>query len=234
MLFNIQRRAETGSTNDDVKKAAEEGAAEGYVVHALKQSSGRGRGGRLWQSPAGNLYFSVLLRPQIPRKDWGLYSFVFALAVSDALGALLPQALVEHKWPNDVLVNGKKISGILLEAGEGWLVAGVGLNVWGMPENPQYPVTCLAEEKAQTKELNIILDKVLEALDRWYGTMNAEGFAPIRAGWLKSARKGDMKVRLSKEVAIQGRFADLDSTGHLRLTLADGLERVISTGDVFF
>ncbi len=234
MLFTISSLAETGSTNDDVKKVAEKGAAEGTVIWALKQKAGRGRGGRLWQSPEGNLYFSVLLRPALPAEEWGLYSFVFALAVSDAVGAFLPSSPIELKWPNDVLVGGKKICGILLEAVEGGLVAGVGINVLHVPRDPHYPVTSLAQEKAETKDLKIILDKVLESLGFWCGRLNAEGFAPIRENWLKWARKGDMTVKISKGIEIRGRFADLDSKGNLCLTLEGGTARSISTGDVFF
>jgi len=234
MIFNISCLSETGSTNDDVRKAAENGAAEGHVVWALKQKAGRGRGGRLWQSPEGNLYFSVLLRPALPAEDWGLYSFVFALAVSDAVGAFLPSSPIELKWPNDVLVGGQKICGILLEAVEGGLVAGVGINVSHVPENPHYPVTSLAQERAEITGLKTILDKVLESLNFWCGRLTAEGFAPVRENWLKRARKGDMTVRISKGIEIRGRFADLDVRGNLCLTLEGGKRQTISTGDVFF
>ncbi len=237
MLFDIHCLEETGSTNDDVKQAADKGAAEGTVVWALRQSAGRGRGGRRWQSPEGNLYFSILLRPEIPLKRRGLYSFVIALAVSDVLQDLVPESTVELKWPNDVLVNGKKIAGILLEGGEGWLVAGIGVNVMHHPDNPLYPVTSFAQEKAAIKDLRVVLDRVLEALGNWYERMNAEGFAPIREAWLSRARKGIMKVRLpngTEDAEIQGRFADLDNEGNLCLILADGSLKTISTGDVFF
>lgn len=233
MKFDIRRLDTTVSTNDDVKWAAESDAAEGVVVWALQQSAGRGRQGRLWKSPAGNLYCSVLLRPKTALRDWGRYSFVAALAICDAVRGLLPDATVELKWPNDVLVNGKKICGILLESGEGWLVVGMGLNVRHVPENPLYPVTSLLAENAVVPELEAVLGKVLEALGLWYDRLNTEGFASVRAAWLSFARKGPMRVRLP-DGEIQGEFADLDENGNLRLLLANGTEKSISTGDVFF
>ncbi len=233
MKFSVRRVATTSSTNDDVKVAAETGAAEGLVVWALRQEAGRGRQGRTWQSPEGNLYFSMLLRPPVPKRAWGNYSFVAGLAVAEVVRGFLPHAKVELKWPNDVLVGGKKISGILLEAGEGWLVAGIGLNVQKMPENPMYPATSLMDEGAALPELEEILNKALAAFGTVYEQMNKEGFAPIRAAWLKSAKKGAMRVRLpSLDNELTGEFADLDDEGNLVLRLADGEVRKISAGDV--
>ena len=104
----------TESTNDDVKLAAEAGIPEGLVIWAAQQRGGRGRYGRAWFSPQGNLYFSVLLRPICDRHDYGKLTFVAALAVEEAVRKVLPHRPIELKWPNDVLVGGKKISGILL------------------------------------------------------------------------------------------------------------------------
>ncbi|MDR3423749.1 MAG: biotin--[acetyl-CoA-carboxylase] ligase [Alphaproteobacteria bacterium] len=282
MRFDIRRLETTASTNDDAKQAAENGAAEGLVVWALRQSAGRGRQGRVWESPEGNLYCSVLLHPPAPVREWGRYSFVAALALYEAVefyvngSTRLPSALrggigegggsaqaavemikiapsrtpppptpslkgrgilsakpVELKWPNDILVDGKKISGILLESGEGWLVVGMGLNVRHVPENPLYPVTCLAAETGDVPSLEEILTKILESLAAWYQLINTEGFASLRAAWLAHARKGVLRVRLPQE-EIQGQFVDLDRDGNLRLLLADGRERTISAGDVFF
>ncbi|MDD5586680.1 MAG: biotin--[acetyl-CoA-carboxylase] ligase [Alphaproteobacteria bacterium] len=142
----------TASTNEDAKKAAAAGEAEGLVVQALRQTAGRGRQGRSWDSPKGNLYASVLLRPRCSPQETGLYSFVAALAVYDCVRAFLPQADIRLKWPNDVLANGKKISGVLLEAAPAengkieWLVIGVGINASHHPENGLYPATSLRKE----------------------------------------------------------------------------------------
>jgi len=127
----------------------------------------------------------------------------------------------------------KKISGILLEAGEGYLVIGMGLNVLNLPENPLYPTTSLASETTTPPPLETVLNKILVALGNWCDTADTQSFAPIRAAWLSHARKGPMRVRLPNG-EIQGQFADLDVDGNLRLLLPDGTERSISTGDVFF
>ncbi|MGB9153218.1 MAG: biotin--[acetyl-CoA-carboxylase] ligase [Alphaproteobacteria bacterium] len=237
MKFDIRTLETTVSTNDDVKQAAETGAAEGLVIQALQQSGGRGRQGRQWQSPVGNLYFSVLLRPKVALRDYARYSFIAALAIGDTIRGYLSEASVELKWPNDVLVGGKKISGILLEAGDGWLVVGMGINVLHTPENPLYPATSLVAEMGAAPSLDVVLGKILESLSYWIDTADNQGFAPIRTAWLSHARKGAMRIRQPRGEdgnEIHGEFVDLDTEGNLRLRLPDGTERSISTGDVFF
>jgi BirA family biotin operon repressor/biotin-[acetyl-CoA-carboxylase] ligase len=236
MKFDIRRLETTESTNDDARKAAETGTAEGLAIWALEQKSGRGRRGRPWQSPPGNLYCSVLLRPELEVKNFGFYSFIVALAISDVVRGLLPDAIVELKWPNDVLVGGKKISGILLESGttqgQGWLVIGMGVNVRHFPENPLYPVTSLMAEGIEPPPLEDMLQLLLRTLGNWCDILKNLGFPPVRAAWLDRARKGKMLARLPDQ-EIAGTFGDLDNQGNLRLILPDGTERCITTGDVF-
>jgi len=234
MQFDIRQIAETASTNDDVRAAAEQGAAEGIVIWALSQKSGRGRDGRVWQSPEGNLYFSVLLRPKCEARDFGQYSFVASLAIGEALAGFLPQARIELKWPNDVLVEGKKISGILLEAGEGFLIAGMGVNVAVTPDNPLYPATSLRGQCAYIP-IETALSAILEKLDFWAEKLAVEGFAPIRAAWLAMAKKGPMQARLPRQQAkINGEFGGLDEAGNLILILPDQTRQIIVSADIFF
>jgi len=218
----------TESTNDDAKKAAENGAAQGTVFWALQQKAGRGRHGRAWESPEGNLYFSMILRPKVSVSEWGKYGMLASLAVAEALQL----AEIQLKWPNDVLVRGKKISGILLEAGEGWLVIGIGINVASCPAAPLYPATCIAEECGSC-QLKSLLLQVLEAVSKWSDLFDLKGFACVRDAWLGLARKGDMRVRLPQG-EISGRFAGVDDNGNLLLLAQDGGKRVIHTADVFF
>ena len=232
MKFDIRQLDVTASTNDEAKNAAEGGAPEGTVVWALEQQAGRGRQGRVWSSPRGNLYCSILLRPEIPVREWGKYSFVVGLALYETVAFYLNKK-IELKWPNDVLVEGRKISGILLESGENWLVAGMGLNVLHVPENPIYSVTSLAMETPHMPLLETVLTKLLDRLDHWYGCLNQTGFAPIRHAWLERARKGNLRVR-QPQGDIEGQFADLDPDGNLCLILKDGTQKTFSTGDVFF
>lgn len=228
----VRELAITGSTNDDAKRAAEAGEPEGLVFRALRQTAGRGRHGRTWESPEGNLYCSLLLRPSGQKKDIGQYSFVASLALCDTVREHAPKASITLKWPNDVLLNGKKVSGILLESGEGWLVCGMGLNFQHHPENALYPATSLAAEGAAKTELKSVLDMLLARFAHWYGIMQSKGFAPIRDAWLAHAEKRRMTVKLP-DGAVEGVFAGLDANGALRLRLADGAERAIATGDVF-
>ncbi len=277
-FFRLRQVAVTASTNEDAKQAAIDGEAEGLVVQALRQTAGRGRQGRVWESPEGNLYMSVLLRPACGPQAAGHYSFVAALAVFDTVRAFLPQAEVLLKWPNDVLVNGKKISGLLLEAAPvengrmDWLVLGIGVNVLHHPENALYPTTSLAAEQGRPRSsplegearwgvgsvgdvvassapagrdlppnpppqggraLSAVLEELLCALDRWRRVLEAEGFAPVRAAWLARARTGALTIRLPQE-SFDGTFVGLDGNGCLIVRLANGAERTIAAGDVFF
>lgn len=234
--WRIQKLEETASTNDDAKRAAETGEPEGLVIWALRQTAGKGRQERKWETPQGNLACSIILRPAKGPEIYGAYSFVAALAVHEVMKSKLnkvPTRKIELKWPNDVLVEGKKISGILLEAGQGWLVAGIGINVEHHPQNPSYPTTSLYEEGAAPEPLENILNHLLERVNHWSTTLNAEGFDPIRATWLEHARKGAITAKLREET-LNGEFLGLDSRGALRLRLENGAERVISTGDVYF
>lgn len=228
----------TPSTNADAIRAAESGEAEGLVIQALRQTAGKGRRGRTWESPEGNVYASALLRPRCPAEQAGYCGFAAALAIYDAVRAFLPDADIKLKWPNDVLVSGKKISGILLEAAPvengiiEWLVVGVGVNVLHHPELALYPATSLKAEGADIS-VQQVLGEFLRGLSHWKERLQREGFAAIREAWLAKAKTGKMVVRQSGE-DIEGTFSGIDLTGHLILKLADGSERIISTGDAFF
>lgn len=237
-FFRVRVLDVTSSTNEDVKQAAMAGEPEGLVLKAKRQTAGKGRQGRVWESPEGNLYVSVLLRPQCAAQESGLFSFVTALAVHEAVLKVLPQADVKLKWPNDVLVNGKKIGGILLESSGAekdrveWLVIGVGINVSSHPEGTLYPTTSLAAEGGQV-ELDDVLEAFLNGLDHWRLTLRHDGFRHVRRSWLAQAQAGAMRVRLSDE-EICGQFGGIDEKGRLILRLANGAEQAIEAGDVFF
>lgn len=231
LCWRIHKLDTTASTNDDARRAAESGAGEGYVVIAVRQTAGRGRYDRVWDSPAGNLYASVLLQPKDMPQSASLYSFVAALAVSDVVANVVPQADIKLKWPNDVLVDGRKISGILLEVIGQTLVVGIGINVAQHPDAALYPATSLAGEGATHSDLDALLDCILARLGHWHDVIQTGGFAPIRAAWLARAQTGRLHVRLPQGI-LQGDFAGLDEYGGLRLLLADGTERTIVAGDI--
>lgn len=237
-FFHLHRLDECGSTNDLAKQMAGEGAPEGTLVCALRQNAGRGRRGRAWSSEPGNLACSLVLRPGLPAGQAALTSFVAAIAVGETVSALVP-GKVTLKWPNDVLVDGAKISGILLEseAGRGgsvdWLVLGVGINVRHFPAEALYPATSLLAAGA-----DVTVDQVLTAyagaLQAWYHRFLTQGFAPIRAAWLNAAQGlgGAVTVRLHDET-FTGRLIDMDDEGVLLVDTGGAMRRV-TTGDVFF
>ena len=235
----IARDAVT-STNDEAKAFAAKGAPEGTLVWARTQSAGRGRHGRPWQSPAGNLYMSLVLRPDCPPSKAAQIGFVAALAVASAIGPRLPRdTALRLKWPNDVLVDGRKISGILVESGTtrpdavDWLVLGIGLNVSHAPATAAYPATALAEH-CRPVALETMLEDLVEAIDREVRAWRSEGFGPVRARWLAQAfRKGEDVVVRYDDGERAGRFVDLDRDGGLVLETGAGQRAVLSYGAVF-
>ncbi len=233
---------ETSSTNDEAARRAAEGAPDGTVVWARRQSAGRGRRGRNWISPEGNLYCSVVMRPGVPLARAAGLSLVAAVAVGDMVAAYLPGRKVEHKWPNDILVDGAKIAGILLEASGAagaraadWVVVGCGVNLAVHPAGEGLSATDLARERGAPVDAGEALAALLESLRLWRGRWETAGIRPVREAWLARARGlgGPILVRLPRE-EIEGRFEGLDETGALLLRLADTTLRTISAGDVFF
>jgi len=226
-----------GSTNEEAKRLARAGAVEGTLVWARQQISGRGRRGREWVSPPGNLYLSIVLRPEAAQARHGELGFVAALAIGETVGAFLP-ALVElrYKWPNDVLIGGRKTSGILLEneSGEDWLILGVGINVAHHPEGTETPATSLLAEGAPDATVESVLERFARAFLVWVNRWVDDGFRPIRAAWMSRAlgRNENIRVRLPNET-LEGRFVDLDETGALLVETAAGQRRIIRAGEVY-
>ena len=178
---------ETDSTNSEARRRAEAGAPDGLAVVARRQTTGRGRRGRRWESPEGNLYVSLLLRPDRPLAEAALLSFVAAVALGEAVAAMLPpEAPIAFKWPNDLLVGGAKCAGMLLEssaAGAGrldWLIVGVGVNLASHPEGLPYPATDLAAAGAPAPTPDAALETFLERFAHWRDIWSRRGFAPVR------------------------------------------------------
>jgi BirA family transcriptional regulator, biotin operon repressor / biotin---[acetyl-CoA-carboxylase] ligase len=229
------------STMTEARRLAAAGAPEGTIVWALEQTAGRGRRGRSWSSPPGNLYASVLLRPDCGVAAAAQLGFVAALAVAEAARAVLPpRATVTHKWPNDVLVDGRKLSGILLESrtrpsGElAWVVVGIGINLATAPDGAHYPTAALARLAGRVVAPAEMLERLAPRLLFWYRHWDAgAGFAAVRQAWLRAAKGvgAPIRVRLERE-ELEGRFAGLDDDGALLLDLTSGRRR-ITAGDVF-
>lgn len=228
------------STNSEAMRRAEEGAEDGTLVWAREQTRGRGRRGRDWQCLPGNLFFSLVLRPDCTVQEAAQLGFVAAVALGDAIGSVAPPMIeVRYKWPNDVLLNDRKGAGILLESrvAEGaleWLILGVGVNVAGHPKDLEPPATSLAFEGAPPDLTAVAL---LEAFARHFMARTNrwldDGFAPIRQAWIDHASGlGEtVRVALPRET-LEGRFEALDENGALVLALPDGRRRTITAGDV--
>lgn len=239
-FFTLVERGRVTSSSDVAKDLAAAGAPEGTLVWVREQTAGRGRYGRDWTSPPGNLYLSLVLRPGCSAAEAAQLGWLAAVAVGEAIASLIgPSAEVRHKWPNDVLVGGHKIAGILLESASGedwpidWLVIGIGLNVAHHPEAARHPATDLAAEDARVSVEDALV-ALANALAPWYRRWRREGFAPVRAAWLGRAwRFGQpIEARLEHET-IAGVFEGVNDTGGLILRLKSGEARTISYGEVF-
>lgn len=230
-----------GSTNDEAMARADEGLPLPLWVTAERQLKGRGRLGTEWDSEPGNLYASLALKlatlrnlPQLP--------LLAAVALHDALVERLAVAArhLAIKWPNDILFDGRKISGILAESragndGTAIAVIGMGINLTHHPSATRYPATDLATEGIDLSagDLFARLDRAMaERLDGWAG---GEGFGTIRKAWLDRVYGlGEpIEVRLQGET-LSGLFEGMDEAGRLMLRQRDGNIRPVSAGDVFF
>tara|TARA_R110000868_G_scaffold95751_4_gene263246 strand:- start:8850 stop:9596 length:747 start_codon:yes stop_codon:yes gene_type:complete len=239
-LPRIEWLEETGSTNAEVRSRALEGERGPLWIAARRQTAGRGRRERVWQGLEGNLFATGLYVLDRPPAQAAELSFVTALAVAGVCDAGLgdPER-TRLKWPNDVLVDGRKVSGILLESGMApggglWLAVGVGINVRQSPADLGRPVTSLAESGA-TLTREAALDALVAAFTRAYDLWLREGFGAIRDQWLVRAHGlGEPCVAQLAQERLTGIFADLGPDGALRLDMASGQRRYISAGEVFF
>ena len=217
------------STMDEAQALARAGAPDGTVVVARRQSSARGRQGRAWVSPEGNLYVSVLLRPGLSAARMAELGFAVALAVADAVDAALGDARAQLKWPNDVLVDGAKVAGILVElAQEGAAVVGVGVNVVHHPESVPYPATSL-QACGGAVETEAVLAALLTALELRLTLWLTEGFALLRGAWLARGPAYGEMIRLRRGEAIsEGCYLGLDTDGALLIRTDAGPQRVVA------
>lgn len=230
------------STNLQVRKKAEAGDAEGAVVVADQQLAGRGRLGRHWASPAGvNLYSSFLLRPQIPVQQAPQLTFLSAVAVVDTLESVC-QLSAEVKWPNDILVKGAKIAGLLNEMNAeteriNYVVLGIGINLnmtaEQFPPELNYPATSVLLETGRPVVRAAFLRELLQRLDFYYCEFLRQGFAPIRLRWEQLCPVINRRVMVDGGAyGMTGTVVGLDPDGALRLQLDSGhIERILA-GDV--
>ena len=234
--YRLAAFEEIDSTNAEALRRVEKGDGPGTVIWARRQTAGRGRRGRQWQSPAGNLY-ATLIAALPPDGEPGHLAFLAALAAGEAVGASLPPGRhLSYKWPNDLMLEGAKLGGILIEAGRTpdgatLYAVGLGINVASAPDGAAY----LDATGARTT-VEQLLFAVCRAYARWMEVWSARGFAPLRAAWLAGAHGlgGAVTVRFPDGSAAHGLFRDIDERGALLLDQPEAGTRRIAAGEVFF
>lgn len=227
------------STNAEALRRIEAGAQPIEVIWAREQTAGRGRDGRSWVSPPGNLYATFVVRAE-PGRPSPQLAFVAALAAGDAILALCaPPCDLRYKWPNDILISGRKAAGILIECSTGKrghdrLAIGIGINVEHVPDGTAWPATCLRAETGAAVTVEALLERLAETFAARLESWRKEGFPRLRADWMARAfGVGErLSARLPGGAVYDGTFHELDPDGALVLDLgAQGL-RSIPAGEV--
>lgn len=244
--YRLNEKTQTGSTNADCLEAAVEGEPGGLWIRARTQTAGRGSRGRDWVSEPGNLFASLLLDVPADAKHLSTLTFVTSLAVADSVDVLGSELAARHverpgvslKWPNDVLLNGRKLAGILLEShrigGRAVVIVGIGVNCVSHPHQTNYPATSLRNagfELDAGQVLEVLAAQFHQRLAQWdWG----RGFASIRADWLaRAAGVGEeIETRIGGETR-RGVFETIDETGLLILQATSGGRQEISVADIF-
>jgi BirA family biotin operon repressor/biotin-[acetyl-CoA-carboxylase] ligase len=237
----IEALEEVDSTNAEARRRAEAGDRGPLWITAKRQTAGRGRRGRTWETGAGNLAATYLAHTDKPPAEAAQISFVAALAVADLAVAYVPATLVSLKWPNDPMIAGRKAAGILVESGAHpagglWLAVGCGVNLATPPDAAERAATAFAEHMRAPPPAPLdALTVLAEAFERWRGLWERLGFAPIAEAWTAKAHGlGETCTARLPGETIQGVAEGLDGDGALRLRTAPGVVRRITAGDVFF
>jgi BirA family transcriptional regulator, biotin operon repressor / biotin---[acetyl-CoA-carboxylase] ligase len=239
--YRLIKLIDIDGTNAEAKRVALSGVDlthESIVVWAETQTAGRGRRGREWISPKGNLYCSLLFNPKCCASDAGQLGLVASLALQRFISRFTNH--VECKWPNDVLIQGQKVSGLLMETEANskgdltWLVLGVGVNISHHPEDMPFPATSLFAVGQEGITVAQMLEGFICEMDQLLSEWRKTGFSATRTEWLSVAAglNQDITVRLPNDT-LSGVFAGLDTNGALILDGPDGFQ-TINSGDVFF
>ncbi|GJL91050.1 biotin--[acetyl-CoA-carboxylase] ligase [Hyphococcus sp.] len=222
------------STSLEAKRWANDGGGGPRWFLALTQTAGYGRRERAWEQRAGDFAATLLMRAEETSETLGQISFVAALALASVFDELMPEDKIALKWPNDVLIEGGKGAGILLENLGATILIGIGVNIVSKPEGLAYKTARLIDHTPSAPPPTALAARLDEHFWRYYGQWRKEGFTPIRAAWLARAAglNQPITVRLPNE-EINGVFGGIDETGALILRL-DARTRTIAAGEVFF
>ena len=235
----IIRFGEIDSTNEEARRRAADSEIGPCWLVTESQTAGRGRLGRAWTSPRGNLFTTALLPYPRPPAEAALACFSAGLAVLDAARSVdVDVGRAKLKWPNDVLVGNAKLCGILIETGQLhgqlWMAAGFGVNVEVAPERPDRPTVCLADMTGGT---GLTAARLLTALDMAFRarlrSLLVDGFEPTRADWLAHAAHLGSRVELMPAKGrVEGVMTGLAQDGALIVRLADGAETHVRAGEI--
>jgi BirA family biotin operon repressor/biotin-[acetyl-CoA-carboxylase] ligase len=233
--------AEIDSTNAEARRRIAAGAAVPTVIHADRQTAGVGRRGRVWQSPAGNISCTIMQPLLGGLASVGQRSYIYGTAIARAANRFLPQPNAKTKWPNDVMIDGRKLAGVLLETSAApdeslWLIAGFGVNVVAAPpvaDGALYQSTALHLEGSSV-DTDMMLREILLNVAALQAEYDRAGFAPLRAAWRALAMGMGKSITVNRPDGTQlhGIFNDIDDTGALVLAIG-GDTHHISAGDIF-
>jgi BirA family biotin operon repressor/biotin-[acetyl-CoA-carboxylase] ligase len=240
--YQLLHLSSLDSTNEQARRMAADGVRAPHWILADQQTAGRGRRGRAWSSPTGNLMTTLYLPVSMAADEAGQLAFVAGLALhKTVLGLVEDRGEVRLKWPNDVLINGAKVSGILLESALAksnqldWLAIGLGLNLQHYPEDTPYPASSVKAIAGSAPDNVQALHILAAAFEHFYLQWKSAGFATILTAWRQVAQNIGQPITARLETEeINGIFEDIDATGALILRGDDNQRRVISAADIFF
>jgi BirA family transcriptional regulator, biotin operon repressor / biotin---[acetyl-CoA-carboxylase] ligase len=237
----IEAYDEIDSTNAEARRRAEAGEGGPVWITAARQTAGRGRRGRSWSTETGNLAATLLTTTCLPPAEAAQLSFVAALAACDLADTCLGTGAARLKWPNEVLVFGRKAVGILVESGARpddrlWLAVGIGINLAHAPSDTERPATSFAEHMSGPPPRPLdALEVLADRFESWRKLWATQGFSPIAEGWTVRAHGlGERCEARLPNRTLSGVAEAMDADGALRLRLDDGALERITAGDVFF